>query len=330
MNIERNRSNFYSLYHSLPDKENIFYVFIKSGLLMYLKCAFEPVPNHINLVILTSGLSEGEKEWVSGCGRPYYHFPDGEDLDDRDVWELLFEINDYSFGWLDADCYVINPEIFGRIGNIAKDTAIQGFWGYTCWNGFSFINTYLSYINIDAVKETGIKPGIYLYKKNPSLVRKQNIIPPELIRVLSDSVPIGLIPSGEEYFDTLYMFQMVSKIKGYDLKKIPADVNDAFHVGRSCIMTLMNTGTGISGLFEGSLININTLFISRWLLGKHIADLPHSYFYLLGRIKDELYKIEKSGIDPYRIFKTLAKQNGIDLSLAERIYGVNYVCKGRG
>ena len=61
-------------YLNLKNKYNIFYIFIKTGVLMFLKCSLDMVPSSVNLVILTNCLSLEEKDWLhEHVHRPICH-----------------------------------------------------------------------------------------------------------------------------------------------------------------------------------------------------------------------------------------------------------------
>src|SRR5271165_7100103 len=93
-------AKFLSFYEQLPDKRNIFYVFFSSALLHWVKTILAFIPDRVNIVLIGSQLKQGELEWLrTAQNRPFHHIP--MRVDDKTVWEFLFEVNRHNFGWLD-------------------------------------------------------------------------------------------------------------------------------------------------------------------------------------------------------------------------------------
>ena len=70
---------------------------------------------------------------------------------DSDVWECLTQVNEYHFGWLDIDCFVLNPRFFGKMIVLEPRTFANTVWSIQ--NQFhEFMCTYFLFLNIDCVK----------------------------------------------------------------------------------------------------------------------------------------------------------------------------------
>jgi hypothetical protein len=89
---------FQRFYAALPDKKDIFYMFFTSGLLQWASRAAAFAPPEVNLVLLGSDLQPEEIAWIrDNVYRPVHSIR--LRMDDRAVWEFLFETNRHSFGW---------------------------------------------------------------------------------------------------------------------------------------------------------------------------------------------------------------------------------------
>ena len=93
------RAAFGRFYEGLDDKRDIFYMAFSSNLLHWVKLTTSFIPDRVNLVLVGWDLSADEIEWVkANVNRPFHHIPLA--IDDKTVWEFLFEFNRYNFGWV--------------------------------------------------------------------------------------------------------------------------------------------------------------------------------------------------------------------------------------
>jgi len=162
-NLVRDFQSFYSL---LSNKTDIFYMFFTTEMLQWVtkSCAF--VPEKVNLIIISAGLADEERIWVNeNLLRPAFHID--KYVDDKTVWKMLFKVNQYNFGWLDADCFVLNSSLFREMTEFTDDVAINCMW--TCryedylqrsneeyvysYKDFRLLRTHFLFINIQIYKE---------------------------------------------------------------------------------------------------------------------------------------------------------------------------------
>ena len=107
-------NRFRIFYSALKKKENIFDMFFTRGLLFWVQKSLSFFPQEVKLVLLGCNLDADEIEWIrKNLKLPFYHIE--EYHQDSDVWECLTQVNEYHFGWLDIDCFVLNPRFFGKM-----------------------------------------------------------------------------------------------------------------------------------------------------------------------------------------------------------------------
>ncbi len=146
------RLAFKRFYEELPDKEHVFYIFFSSRLLHWLVKTLEFVPGTTNVVLIGSDLNAEEVQWIEGnIDRPFHHIR--LRVDDTSVWEWLFETNQRNFGWLDVDCFVLNPELFGEMADIESDVAINCCWSNRDRDDGTTLCTFLLFINRSVLGE---------------------------------------------------------------------------------------------------------------------------------------------------------------------------------
>jgi hypothetical protein len=114
-------------YEDLADKRGLFYLFVSSGLLHGARKALQFIPEEVNLAVIGSSLTPGELRWLrDNVARPIHHIE--LPVDDETVWDFLFRANRHDFGWVDSDCFVLNPALFDNLAAIGPEVAVRCTW----------------------------------------------------------------------------------------------------------------------------------------------------------------------------------------------------------
>ena len=151
---------FARFYQGLADKRDIFYLFIRSGLLHWVSKQLEFVPEDVNLVLVGTALDRAELEWIAqNTSRPFHHIE--LEIDDNAIWEFLFEVNQYSFGWLEIGCFVNNSHLFHELTRLEPDVAFNCIFTHTERHRRTFLE-YFIFVNVEGVKTLRDK-GIEVY-----------------------------------------------------------------------------------------------------------------------------------------------------------------------
>lgn len=246
MKIE-SRKEFANFYHRLPNKKDIFYIFLSGGLSFLLLKSLSTIHENKNIVIIGSLLADEEINLIrSKTAFPLFNFP--HYLDDRDIWTYLFEINQYNFGWIDVDCFILNNAILDKLANIDDTTAINGMWrsNKKCFGHITILKTYLLFLNIKSIKKIqsvyGITPRVYTNKPALSITYTTAEELTEAHEKILNKLKISI----NEDLDTLQMFQIAALYLGYNLTVIDNSpykfITDSFsyyssdiiHLGGSC------------------------------------------------------------------------------------------------
>lgn len=246
---------FRAFYEALPDKQHIFYMFFTSGTLHWLRKSLQLIPVHVNIVIIGADLAPEEQQWLkTHCNRPVHVIPTY--VDDNTIWEFLFKVNHYNFGWIDIDCFVLNPDLFTDMIQIKDNDAINCVWAYSHLNSigmehyhpndFHFLNTYFLYINLAVYKKIcslgiRISPSVYTERpsitgrgsaakqSNASLISRTNVLSARHKRIIKKALPCDkdgnpiYFRSGSEnlvFFDTLRLYQLIFMVQGYRLNRV--------------------------------------------------------------------------------------------------------------
>ena len=100
------------------------------GKLHWLSKMLEFVPSDLNLVIIGSNLTEQEIEWIRSCTKfPLCTFRTFVEYDS--LWEYFFAVTTDDFGWIDIDCFVLEPKVFRELADIEPNVAINSCWSDT-------------------------------------------------------------------------------------------------------------------------------------------------------------------------------------------------------
>jgi len=226
-------ARFRRFYQCLGDKRDIFYLFFSEGLLHWVRKSLSYIPAGTNVVLLGSALPDDEVAWLhEHAGRPFHHVR--LRIDDLIAWEFLFAVNEASFGWVDSDCLVLNPGLFGELARIDPGTSVNCAWSWDSGFGFPIANTFFMFVNAQVIsalrqRRIDVTPSSYNYA-----ITNQNI-PGRTCYVrrptraqltqLGTIVPPGRhgrpdTPKGMAYFDTTVLYQMLARSCGYPISQV--------------------------------------------------------------------------------------------------------------
>lgn len=225
---------FRRFYEALPRKDKPLYLFFSTGLLHWVRTVLSFIPETVNMVLIGSDLTPDELAWLrSAQARPFHHI--GFRVDDKTVWEFLFEVNRHDFGWLDIDCFVTRPEVFGEMSTLAPDVAMNSAYSYIGHGGHRVVSTHFVFVNAavrDAIRRTGVEvsPCTYCYYDNPEgrhvpyattrvPTRGQMALLRSRLQVddLGRPLPPSMIKEKfyAPVFDTLVVYQFLADALGY-------------------------------------------------------------------------------------------------------------------
>lgn len=233
----RHLADFRRFYNELPDRRGVFYVFFSGGLLHWLRTLLAFLPERINLALIGSDLTPAELEWLRTCQpRPFHHIP--LRVDDKTVWELLFATNRHNFGWLDVDCFVLEPRVLDELAAMDPEASLGSAFSYVGHGGERVVSTHLVFVNTavrDAIERSGvaISPCTYAYRDNPAgrhvpyattrvPTRRQIELLREELPVDDAGLPIPPSMIAEKFFapvfDTLVLYQFVARTLGHPVQ----------------------------------------------------------------------------------------------------------------
>ena len=245
-------------YDKKCSKENIFYSFFTEGMLFWVKKMLSYIPDSVNLVLIGAGLDAEEKKWVHDTDREYVFLENH--VDDTFIWNILFEINKYNFGWIDVDCFVFDSCILEKCTMFPDDKIFaNAVWSWKSDLGLKYYNTYLIFISVSVVQEIrkviSIYPNKYIYSKDDCGDSNLSVISDKHIHLLNGFIPIGCYPcnllTGNRlpYFDTLTFYETIAQKLGYRGKKIAplrSDIlqmyfsNQILHIGDASMFSNSN------------------------------------------------------------------------------------------
>jgi hypothetical protein len=218
-------------YAALPDKKDVFYMFFTSGLLQWASRAASFVPRDVNLVLLGSDLQPDEVAWIGdNLRRPFHHIR--LHVDDRAVWEFLFDVNAHNFGWLDVDCFVLQPGLFTEMTRIAPESVANTVWSFEAPGGTDMLSTFLVFLNVDAIRkvsaEIAVSPDAYSHvlirrPGNPYAFTK--LLTKDHLKWLDKVLPssgnrMPIYVNGDGYFDTLQVYQLMANVLNYRVNRV--------------------------------------------------------------------------------------------------------------
>ena len=329
-------AEFRQFWTSLPETRNAFVTFFTSGLLHWLDRCLAFVPAEVNLVLLGSCLEADEIEWIrANVRRPFHHIR--LPADDKTIWEFLFQTATHNFGWLDIDCFVLNPEIYREISRIEADVAINGAWFFES-RGLDVLQTFLLFLNADVIRavtsQIAVSPCTYSYRETRSSRTAPygycRIVTPEIVDRLRPLLPNrsgddGAPPaylSEVDFYDTLQVYQMVAQSFGFGYRKVRALIRqnsaELVHIGK---VSYYSTAWGGTALTSNHRFYALLLQVDYVMLGRAHDRLPERYTERWVRLAAEL---ERLGIstDLSQLRATLyevMRQRGIGRDATARI-----------
>jgi amino acid adenylation domain-containing protein len=222
---------FEKFHGTLRRRENIFYLFFTKNLLHWMATSAGFVPPSVNLVLIGSGLTDDEVTWVTRrMDRPFLHLK--EEIDVPAMWDILFAVNTHNFGWLDVDCFIMNPGIFDEMIQIGPDQAINCLWSHAACGPtkrpFSVLESYFLFFNIEVIKAlraASVLPRPYSrYANARQVAMLQKLIPGEPSRRAQLTGTLRGRAFTHRLFDfqfgPLILYQLVANTSGYKLNRV--------------------------------------------------------------------------------------------------------------
>jgi len=239
---------FQAFYERLADRRDVFYMFFTSGLLHWTLSSLRFVPPEVNVVLIGANLIPEELQWIANhVSRHFHHVRLA--ADDKTIWELLWQTNRHHFGWLDIDCFVLNPELFQAMKRIEPDVIANGCWPFTPRPGIDVLLTYFLFLNVDVIRKVTaalpVSPCTYSYHES----RSGRTAPYGFCRRVTPAITAALaslLPTGSEghpvyltetdCYDTLQVYQLVAQSLGHRIGRVRQlrrqMSNEIVHVGR--------------------------------------------------------------------------------------------------
>jgi hypothetical protein len=163
--IERpHREAFRTFYAGLPPGPHWF-LFFTGGLLNIVDRCLRFLPEDLPAVLVGSSLPDEELAWLRRTypHRPLHHIPLA--VDDKTVWEFLFDAVREDFGWIDIDCFVLDPLLLQEMRAPCDHVALSGPY---CFAPRPILRTHLLWLAADAVAAlrttVPTSPATYAYR----------------------------------------------------------------------------------------------------------------------------------------------------------------------
>ncbi|WP_274918784.1 VOC family protein [Streptomyces sp. WZ-12] len=221
-------AGFERFYASLPSHRDPVYMFFTSGLLHWVIAAEKHIPAAVNLVLFGSGLTGEEQRWLNeNLDRPMYNST--LEIDDNTAWEFLFDANKTNFGYVDIDCFVLEPTVFSDLASFDEGVAVNAIWTYQAAPGVPLGCTHLVFLNAAVIAELRarkryLSPANYdwhgrtvpllhhrTYCRVPTAAQRRlllEVLPP-------DERGRPQAPVEAPFFDTLVGYQIAAAATGY-------------------------------------------------------------------------------------------------------------------
>lgn len=132
-----------------------FYITVVPRTLDLLEYCLKLLPADLNVFLILNGLADWERAYIAA------EYPDipqftletlsGSILYDR-VLDLLMEENEYDFGILDQDCFVLDETLFDQLQIRRNELVMSPFFSPNAKAGIEFPRTYFLYFNVPVVK----------------------------------------------------------------------------------------------------------------------------------------------------------------------------------
>ena len=344
-------AEFREFYERLPDKRDVFYMFFAEGLLHWVVNATRLVPPEVNLVLIGSALPTAEQEFIRAeLGRPFHNIRLG--VDDNTAWEYLFATNRHNFGYLDIDCFVLEPALFAEMAAVEAGVAVNAIWTYEAAPGVPIGCTHFAFVNVPVIealrsRDRLLSPTNYnwagsdlpflhnrTYCRVPTRHQRRlllELLPPD---ERGRPEPPGQAP----FFDTLVAYQVVASASGYPTHPVRA----LRHRTQATLADLGPDGTrvwqqdvsdelvhvgGVSYYWKFfHLPQLRTVYLAaeRAMLSGAVDRLPPYYARRLGLLDAELAQLGIDGLDATDlVVRHLVQARGLSESAAERILGTS-------
>lgn len=278
-------SKFVSTYNGLETQKDIFYMYFTTKLLHYALESTRYIPENVNLVLITAGLEQEEIDLINRkINYPAIHL--GQRYNDGYIWEMLFAVNEYNFGWIDVDCFISALSIYADLVKIDENTAINTVWArkhdYYGIDAY-FANTYMQFINIKIAKQIMEKyPKLSM---TPIYINEEVMRWYEVPRFLDENEKEFLISAfpkcgdNKKGFDTTHYYQMIVMIERFQIQRVREldqlakyYSNEAVHLGGCNMIHTYQMDKSARRIFY----RFNMRY-SYYLLVKYLHELPESY-----------------------------------------------------
>ncbi len=288
MMLTEDEKKFRNFYESLRDKNDIFYVYFSKGLLHFALESLSRVPREVNIVIIAAALDLEEKNILEKyIARKVLYLENA--YPDMVIWDMLFRNNDYSFGWMDVDCFVFDRLLFKDITVLDDDIAVNTVWAgkYQRYQIDEWLgNTFFTFYNKNAMDDIFTKYGYISPKitrfpdKDMGYLDNRSYIDisTEQIEVIKKNF-CTFRKNERGYFDTTHLYQIYAIMYGLKICRV-RDVDTlheyyfkgALHLGgcnRIHVYRLDNPRTN-------TVFKFNMRF-SFLILRKYLPILPEYY-----------------------------------------------------
>lgn len=153
--------SFRDFYRRLPDRQDVFYMYLPTGSLHWAAKSLSLVPREVNLVLISSALSADERSWLRERVR-HAHFAVDLRIDEVTAWEFAFATNEEGFGWLAPQCLVLDAGLFAELTRIADDRCVNGIWWGESGLGARLARPDFQFVNVNvvrALRDAGLAVG---------------------------------------------------------------------------------------------------------------------------------------------------------------------------
>lgn len=210
-----------------------FYMFFTRDLLHWVRQAAIQVPAEVTLALIGSDLPAHEVDWLRRhVDRPFHNIELG--VDDNTTWEFLFDAHEHDFGWMDIDCFVLEPGLFEEMTRFDDDVALNGMWTFDAAPGARIACSHFAFVNTRVLRTLrahgdAMSPTNYDWVGSTlSLLHPRSVcrVPTEaqrrlLLKVLPpDELGRPTPPGGMTFFDTLVCFQVGAYARGYRTRAV--------------------------------------------------------------------------------------------------------------
>ena len=287
------------------DDREPFFMFFTSGLLPWMARAVSFVPDDVNLVLLGSCLTLDEQQWIRRhVDRPLHHVE--LKIDDKTALEFLLATQEHDFGWVDVDCFVLNPELFSEMARIDDDVAINCAWSFTGGDGRDVILTYLTFFNTAVFRAVQERVPVSCSTYSYEICRGGRTTPygfckiptRRLTELLRQELPAGdggrpAYISQPDFYDTLQVYQIVAQSLGYRIAKV-RELNSSdrlyseelVHVGKVSYFKKWKDHEEPRDRMVYALLSQ-----AEYVLLSHVPDLPDQYAQRRDEIATELRRL---------------------------------------